>query len=161
MRSFRCATALLAVACGATRASAPAMPAGPALGGLEREVHERVNAHRATRGLSALVFDSAVASVARRFSARMARGDAPLEHVDFAERASAIGRRIEYSAVAENLGLNNRPSAETARAVVASWLRSPSHRLAIEGPFDVTGVGVATDERGVFYFTQIFVARRR
>lgn len=161
MRSLCHVAALLLFACGAPGAPPAPAPTAPNLAGIEREVHTRVNAHRATLGLRALAFDSAVAAVARRFSARMARGDAPLEHVEFNARAAEIGSRIAYSAVAENLGLNNRPPAEAARAVVASWLRSPTHRLAIEGPFDVTGIGVAADRQGVFYFTQIFVARRR
>lgn len=152
------AATIVAVACG--RPPAPGA-AGPVPDGLEVEVHALVNAHRAASGLRGLAFDTTITRVARRFSAAMARGDAPLEHVGFGERAAEIARLVPVARIAENLGANNRPRNEAARAVVASWLGSPPHRRAIEGPYDVTGVGVGAGPGATYYFTQIFAARRR
>jgi uncharacterized protein YkwD len=41
---------------------------------------------------------------------------------------------------------------------VEQWLGSPSHRASMLDP-DVqeTGVGVAVDDDGVFYFTQLYL----
>jgi uncharacterized protein YkwD len=35
----------------------------------------------------------------------------------------------------------------------------PGHRKNIEGPYEVTGIGVARNAQGEVYFTQIFVGR--
>ncbi len=159
--SVRCIVIALAAAVVLGCGGRAAPGAAPLPDGLAGEVHALVNGHRAAMGLDPLGFDTALTSVAWRFSTAMARGDAPLEHVGFAERAAEIARAIPVARVAENLGVNNRARAETAQAVVASWLRSPPHRRAIEGPYDLTGIGVVAGPGGMFYFTQIFATRRR
>jgi uncharacterized protein YkwD len=45
-------------------------------------------------------------------------------------------------------------------ATVQRLLESPVHRENIEGDFDLTGVGAATDAQGLLYLTQIFVRTR-
>ena len=43
---------------------------------------------------------------------------------------------------------------------IESWLNSPEHRELLLSPlFLETGVGVAVDERGAIYFTQLFLTR--
>ena len=44
---------------------------------------------------------------------------------------------------------------------LSDWLHSQHHRENIEGRFDVTGVGIARSRDGTYFFTQLFVARRR
>jgi uncharacterized protein YkwD len=39
------------------------------------------------------------------------------------------------------------------------WLASRGHRESIEGPYELTGVGVVSNAAGEIYFTQLFVAR--
>jgi uncharacterized protein YkwD len=56
--------------------------------------------------------------------------------------------------VAVNQGYRN-PASEAVRG----WLASRGHRENIEGPYQSTGVGVASDAAGNVYFTQIFVGR--
>jgi len=50
---------------------------------------------------------------------------------------------------------------DTVTVAVDGWLGSPHHRENIEGNFDRTGVGVARARDGTWYYTQIFIARRR
>ena len=60
--------------------------------------------------------------------------------------------------VGENVAFNRGhrdPAAEAARG----WLASRKHRENIEGPYQLTGVGVATNAAGEVYFTQIFIGR--
>jgi uncharacterized protein YkwD len=44
-------------------------------------------------------------------------------------------------------------------AAVRGWLASCGHRENIEGPYELTGVGVVSNAKGEVYFTQIFVGR--
>ena len=38
-------------------------------------------------------------------------------------------------------------------------LASPAHRENLEGPYDLTGIGVARSRSGEVFFTQFFVGR--
>ena len=59
---------------------------------------------------------------------------------------------------AENVAFNQNARAPAAEAV-EGWLASRGHRKNIEGPYALTGVGVATAATGEVYLTQLFVGR--
>ena len=128
---------------------------------LERQVARLVNEHRATRRLSRLTFDTTVAGIARIHSGAMAQRRVPLGHEGFDERAAMVGRVVPFARIAENVALNDYAVARTATVALRGWLRSPHHLENIEGAYNVTGVGVVRAKDGTFYFTQLFVARRR
>ena len=128
---------------------------------LERQVARLVNEHRAARRLSRLTHDTAVAAIARAHSVAMAKHRVPMGHDGFEDRAAAVGKIRPFTRIAENVALNNYVVARTATVALRGWLRSAHHLENIEGRFDVTGVGVAQAEDGTFYYTQLFVARRR
>lgn len=126
---------------------------------LVRQAHDRVNAHRASLGVTQLRLDARISRVARRHSARMAQGGA-FSHQGFKQRATAIGRFMPYRTVAENLAYNYGNADPAARAFT-SWLTSPKHRQTMEDPrFTHTGLAVAKSPSGQFYFTQLFVLPR-
>jgi uncharacterized protein YkwD len=126
---------------------------------LVRQAHDRVNAHRASLGVTQLRLDARISRVARRHSARMAQGGA-FSHQGFKQRATAIGRFMPYRTVAENLAYNYGNADPAARAF-NSWLNSPKHRQAMEDlHFTHTGLAVAKSPSGRFYFTQLFVLPR-
>lgn len=135
-------------------ASAPSAPVAV----VEAEVHERINRHRASRGLSPLAHDERVAEIARRHSRAMAEGRTPFGHDGFDSRAAELGRLFPVRRMAENVAYDSRP--EVAERVVQGWIRSSGHRVNLEGPFDATGVGAARAPDGTWFFTQIFAARR-
>jgi len=126
---------------------------------LARRTVEEVNRVRAERGLTALRGDPRLAEVARRHSEEMARLGA-LDHDSPVSGGTA--RRVEtagirYRRLAENLQTNNDPDDPVAVAV-RSWMNSPGHRANMLDPgYSRTGVGVAVDERGDYYFTQLFM----
>jgi len=63
---------------------------------------------------------------------------------------------IQFSAAAENIARGQRSPAE----VVNSWMNSPGHRANILNPsFNQIGVGVARDNRGTLFWTQMFTRR--
>ena len=143
--------------------SAPArMPESPtaAAGELEASTHELVNKHRRTVRLSPLAYNARIAAVARRHSEDMAAGRVPAGHEGFEESHRDLSKIIPLSGIAENVGINDYPPSETVRAAVSGWLSSRGHRENIEGRYDLTGVGIARDARGVYYYTQIFVRRK-
>jgi uncharacterized protein YkwD len=128
---------------------------------LERQVALLVNEQRAARRLSRLTYDTTVAAIARTHSVAMAERRVPLGHEGLGERAAAVEPIRPFAKIAENVALNDHAVARTATVALQGWLRSAHHLENIEGAFDVTGVGVARAEDGTFYFTQLFVARRR
>ena len=158
MRSLRASLLL-------TGAAMPLLPAGPAppddLVALEHEIARRVNEHRLGLGLEPLVYDSAIAAIARAHRVDMAVGRVPMGHDGFAGRADRVKRVRLFTRIAENVALNDYGRDRTAAVAMEGWLESPHHRENIEGAFDVTGVGAARSSDGTIYFTQLFVARRR
>lgn len=125
---------------------------------IERQVHERVNAHRSLLGLAPLRHDPVLASLARDHSERMARGERPFGHGGFDDRVSAAHEARALGAVSENVATNNYPPNQVAGLAVTGWVRSSGHRRNIEGGFDVAGVGVARGSAGDYFITQLYAA---
>jgi uncharacterized protein YkwD len=65
---------------------------------------------------------------------------------------------MSFKRSAENVA-SNKGHDQPALQAVEGWLASRRHRSNIEGPYDLTGVGVARNAAGEVYFTQMFVAR--
>jgi len=152
--------AALLFGCGPAPSSSRLIPvdaparSSPGDAALESEVFDLVNRHRVEHGLRPLSLDPRVGRAAHEHSAAMASGRVPLGHDEFHVRIEATGRVCQRSA--ENVAFNEghpRPAAEA----VDGWLKSRAHRRAIEGPYDVTGVGVASNAAGAIYYTQIFL----
>jgi len=156
--------ALMLLACGrggamtapsvSSHTRAPAQSIGP----IDPEVASFVklmNAHRISRGLSPLVWDSRLAAVATAHSRDMFHrhyfshkwSDGRLSW----DRLAARG--VTFSEAGENIAWGQ----STGRAVLTSWLGSPGHRANIErGSFTRHGVGkVGT------YWTHVFIRPRR
>ena len=124
----------------------------------EDRAFDLVNQERVKAGLAPLVMDEAVRRVARAHSGDMAERNF-FSHVNpdglnpF-QRLDAAG--IDYGWAGENIAWNN--FADPAQAAVDGWMASPGHRENILRPqFTRTGMGVAPDGAGGFYFTQVFI----
>ena len=151
-------TVFLSGAC--SPASVPTKPDPPATraAALERAVSALVNRHRRSIGLPPLADDPAIARQARLHSAAMAAGRTPFGHAGFADRVGTLRRVMATRRTAENVAFN-QGHRDPAAVAVHGWLESPGHRENIEGPYELTGVGVASNAKGEVYFTQIFVGR--
>jgi uncharacterized protein YkwD len=125
---------------------------------LEREIHDLVNRYRREHRLAPLTLDARITEQARRHSVAMATGRARVGHQGFEERIRLLRREMPVRRAAENAGMN-KGYAAPARQMMTGWLASPTHRTSIEGPYLVTGIGVARNRAGKIYFTQIFVER--
>ena len=121
---------------------------------LEKDVLCRVNKHRVSKGLRPLKLDQRISEACRKHSADMAFAKAALGHEGYDERIEAI--QIPYQAAAENVAAN-QGHADPAGTAVEGWMKSRRHRNNMEGDYDLTGVGVARNNRGHYFFTQIFI----
>ncbi len=126
---------------------------------LEQAVNDQVNDYRATQGKPLLRLDSRISDQARSHSQDMASGASTFGHQGFDQRVQAIAKVIPYRAAAENVAYN-QGYAEPVTQAVQGWLKSTGHRQNIEGQYDLTGIGVANNGKGEYYFTQIFIRSR-
>lgn len=125
---------------------------------LEERVHAQVNQYRADRNLPPLKLDARISEEARKHSQMMARRK-EISHDGFEGRVKEIARRISYRAAAENVASNyghDRP----ARVAVEGWIKSPGHQKNMIGDFDMTGIAIVENDRGEYYFTQVFIKGR-
>jgi len=125
---------------------------------LERQAIEAVNAVREEHGLKPLVPLDELMQVARAHSEDMIRREF-FDHTNpdgesAADRVRARG--ITYRSVAENIQFNN--DRDPVPVAVRQWLESTGHRRNIlTARFTHTGMGVAADDYGSVYFTQLFL----
>jgi uncharacterized protein YkwD len=126
---------------------------------LEQTVFELVNQHRISEGLVALEWNDQLSEQARSHSQAMAQREIPLGHVGLQQRAEHVNRIIRFRQLAENVAYIFSHQNTAGRAV-QGWLRSPSHRAAIEGDYRLTGIGVAQGAHGAFFFTQFYLRPR-
>ena len=122
---------------------------------LELSTHLAINAHRKSKGLNELIWDSKITQQSRNHSIAMALNKVPFSHEGFNQRSSAL---LPWLAIAENVHQNTGFDDPVAKAI-ESWLLSPSHKANIEGQYTHTGIGIAKSASGTIYFTQIFVRR--
>lgn len=125
---------------------------------LEQSVHQQINQYRQAHKLSPLTLDPRISEQARAHSQAMASGKVPFSHQGFEQRVKAISRVIPYRASAENVAFNQGYSNPVQQAV-QGWIKSPGHRVNIEGEYNLTGIGIVKNAKGEYYFTQIFIRR--
>jgi uncharacterized protein YkwD len=126
------------------------------LADLEKSVYEQVNKYRASRQLPPLTLNSSIIEQARIHSQNMANGKVPFSHNGFQQRVDTIGKSITYRAAAENVAYNLGFS-DPVRNAVEGWIKSPGHRKNMEGDYNLTGIGIAKNTKGEYYFTQVFI----
>jgi len=133
------------------------------LGEWEEKILASVNRIRAEHGIPPQVARSDLSGIARLHSEDMARRDyfahASPEGHDLSHRVT--GFNLDYLRLAENIG-RNRGQEQPVEAAISGWMKSTAHRKNIlDDDLTQCGVGIAMDERGMFYFTQIFLKPRR
>jgi len=122
---------------------------------MEQDVLLQINEYRQSQFLSLLRWNETIADYCRTHSLNMAVGAVDFGHDGFDDRVDGIAQTISYEFAAENVASNNYSDPVTT--AVEGWLNSPEHLENIEGDYNLTGIGVAQDEDGVYYFTQIFI----
>lgn len=151
---------------------------------IERRVHTLVNEYRVENGLSALTYDTELASIARGHSLDMAENDFfdhdNLQGMDPSDRAEAAGYSCykNYGSyytvgIAENIWqgwlydsityigvipyYNWLTQDEIAEMAVNGWIDSPGHRENIlTSTYDREGIGVGISSDDKVYITENF-----
>lgn len=126
---------------------------------LKQSVHQQVNEYRASKNLPPLQLDPRISEEAVKHSEAMASGEVKFSHDGSKQRFQAVGQKIPYRMIAENLAYNSG-YADPGRKAVEGWIASDGHRRNMEGNFNLTGIGIARNAKGEYYFTQIFVRSR-
>jgi len=130
----------------------------PAILQMELDAHAAVNGERNAEGLASLTMREDLRQVARAHSEDMVARDF-FDHVnpdgdDPFDRMADAG--ITYATAGENIAWNN--FSNPVPTAVAGWMASTGHRANIlNGRFTLTGMGVASDGAGGYYFTQVFI----
>jgi uncharacterized protein YkwD len=141
----------------------PIVGIGPSLHpDFEQAIVAAVNRLRSDRGLCELKFSEAARARARKQSMTMAR-HGYLAHHDFFGRELQErlieNPALQFRAAGENIA-RNRGFFEPAAEAVGGWVNSQGHLANIlDARFTETGVGIAVDSEGMFYFTQIFLSK--
>ncbi len=127
---------------------------------LEEQVLDLVNQYRISQNIRALTTDLRIAQQAREHSRAMANKQILVGHYGFDLRVDRISTFLPIGAAAENVAFH-RGCSDCAQNAVQGWLESNAHRKKTEGEWGLTGVGVARDINGGYYFTQIFCRKGR
>ena len=122
---------------------------------LEQEVCQLINRYRISQNLPPLTAKEIITQQARMHSRAMATKRIPVGHSGFAKRVERISRSLPCRAAAENVAYNKGYS-NCAQRAAQDWFKNKKHRKNIEGNYHLTGIGVAMDSQGAYYFTQIF-----
>ena len=128
----------------------------------EQAILAAVNRLRLREGLSELKLNEAAREKAREQSVSMAEHTF-LAHKDHLGR-SLKERLVDYPSLQfRNAGENvarNRGFSNPAAEAISGWVNSPGHLAnMLDTRFTETGVGIALDSEGMFYFTQIFLSK--
>lgn len=127
---------------------------------LEKSVYEQINQHRKSKGLPPLVLDGWLTRHARDYSQATAKGEIVFNEQNMESRHQEIVNTGPYKQVGSVLCMTFGHTLPD-RTAVNSWLNDPQNRFlsSIEGNYELTGVGVAMNVKGQYYFTQIFLLR--
>ena len=145
------------------------VPSAPApsetLAAVAREVLEEVNRTRVANGRKPLRDDAALGRAARGHAEELAVRRT-LDHASTDPALRTLTMRIEaagglWNRAAENLAHVSGPASDVPSRTVQLWLRSDGHRRnMLEAVYTHTGVGVAIDQHGTWYITQLYVLPR-
>ena len=123
---------------------------------MEELTHQQINQYRKARNLPPLILDNSISQQARIHSQNMAQGKVTFSHEGFEKRIESVTSTISYRSAAENVAYNQGYSDPVDKAV-AGWIKSPGHHKNMIGNYNLTGIGIAKNSQGEYYFTQIFV----
>lgn len=128
---------------------------------LEKSLFNLVNRHRQSLNLPDFEWNDTIAEQCRIHSRDMLDGRVLFGHTGLEQRMARISLSIPVEEIRENVAYlsDTMGLSDPANTVFQEWLKSATHRHAIEGNFDLSGVGAAR-KSGQYYFTQIYIRSR-
>ncbi len=137
----------------------PSVVTSPDIQQLEKSLFTQINQYRQSQNLPTLKWDNSISQQSRIHAQKMANGEAGFNHDGFQERVEVISQEIRLHSAAENLA-NNFGYSNPGKQAVDGWINSPGHHKNMVGDYDLTGIGIAKDTEGTYYFNQIFIKTR-
>lgn len=135
----------------------PQSTPAPVMNRIELATYDLVNKYRQSRSLAPLVADPDISAQAKAHSEYMARSG-NMSHDGFKDRVALVSKTIVYRSAAENVAVN-AGYGQPDLVAVKGWIESPGHQHNMVGQYDLTGIGVAKNAKGEYYFTQIFIRK--
>lgn len=125
-------------------------------GEVEQSVFQEVNKYRLSMQLGQFIWNNVITQQCREHSENMAAGKVEVGHDGYRDRFKNIRAALADAVTfGENVAfISGHP--EPGEYALDLWLNNTTHKENIEGNFNLTGVGVASDGSG-FYITQIFI----
>ena len=121
---------------------------------IEVEILEQINNHRLSLGLNPLDDMTIIKSVAYSHTDYM-MDIGEISHDNFFTRSNYLKQNAGAKKVSENVAYGY----STAETVVNAWLKSEGHRATIEGDFTNCDVSAEKNEKGRWYYTNIFIKK--
>ena len=131
----------------------------PDINQLEKSVFTQINQYRKSKNLPPLKWHNSIAQQAALHAQKMANGKATFSHDGFKERVEVISQEIQLKSAAENIA-NNLGYSNPGEKAVEGWINSPGHQKNMVGDYNLTGIGIAQNSEGMYYFNQIFIKTR-
>jgi uncharacterized protein YkwD len=119
---------------------------------LELSIHQQIDRYRQSLNLPPLTIDPTVSAQARAHSQEMAQAGTLSHTMD------SVDRQRKYPTAAENIA-SIQDSPQPDLVAVQDWIASPGHKQHILGNYNLTGIGVAKNAQGEYFFTQIFIKK--
>ncbi|NET40675.1 CAP domain-containing protein [Okeania sp. SIO2B3] len=126
---------------------------------LEKSVFAQINQYRQSKNLPVLYWNSTIAQQSRIHAEQMANGQTTFSHDGFKERVKVISQQIPYKSAAENIA-NNMGYSNPGEKAVEGWIKSPGHHKNMVGDYNLSGIGIAQNSEGTYFFNQIFIKTR-
>lgn len=133
---------------------------------LERSIHDQIDKHRQSLNLPPLTIDPVISAKARSHSQEMAQSGtlshtmdsvySPPERLLQGQTLRYRQQERKYPSAAENVA-TTQDYPQPDRIAVQDWIASPAHHRHILGNYNLTGIGVAKNAQGEYFFTQIFI----
>jgi uncharacterized protein YkwD len=117
---------------------------------LERSIHNQIDRYRQSLKLPPLPLDPTVSAQARAHSQEMAQSGTLSHTMD------SVDTQRKYPTAAENIA-STQDYPHPDRIAVQDWIASQAHQQNIIGNYNFTGIGVAKNAQGEYFFTQIFI----
>lgn len=122
---------------------------------LEGRVMAEVNRIRVSKNKGVLKRHAGLDKLARHHSQRMLR-DGKLSHKGYHHRAGLAEHRLQVDDLRENVFYSRGiGGAELPARTVQGWWDSKAHRLNLLANTHYCGIGVAQDDEGRYYATQL------
>lgn len=160
------AAALLLASCGNSLSTSGSSTASKEDLALADSLHRKVNEYRSSIGRPPLARHRGLDQMAQAHAEFLKKNRGKfqfegknLSHFGFEERVVYAQRAMQMQSLAENVAAGEKIGAGSVGALLTAWSKSEKHSYNLRNSWNATGIGVAIDQDGSVFATQIFATR--